>query len=248
MILPFRLSDFLHDKHNNKDPSIRIEGGTTYGPLKDTKTRLLEKDGPRLVVDLDDNIILLYCPNFLGRGIQVRDHTLISKHRETADKGMQLELNALLANLVTANPPKKDGTTPDRRGNQSTQTNPTCTPAENGLSPEVVSSKAVSSTTSARSLRVEQRQYVKENMGQAKNLQAPKLETIRGTETCESEEENLADAKEADRTDPGSTDAQISPLQRSVLEPSSYLWSPMLYQSAQEYVSVVAYCDAADTY
>lgn len=72
MVLPFRLCDFLNDKHKGTTDSIRVQGGTTYKPLKDTKTRLLAKDGPRLVVDLDDRIILFYCPHFLGTGLQVR--------------------------------------------------------------------------------------------------------------------------------------------------------------------------------
>lgn len=73
VVLPFRLGDFLRDKHKGTTDSIRVQGSTTYQPLKNTKTRLLAKDGPRLVVDLDDRIILFYNPYFLGTGLQVRD-------------------------------------------------------------------------------------------------------------------------------------------------------------------------------
>ena len=238
VILPFRLSDFLRDKHNNRDPSIRIEGGTTYKPLKSTKTRLLEKDGPRLVVDLDDKIVLLYCPNFIGCGLQVGVYYFYLQEMECTDKNTQLELNNLLSELVTVNPPKKDGITPDQRGNQTTTYSKACPPENPAFSSSAIYSNVASSATNSRALRAQRRQHAKDSLPQAQDGQVPRMgrgETK--TVACESEDEDIARANKEDGIEPNGADVQVSSLWRSALDPSSYLWSPLLYQTAQEYVS-----------
>lgn len=149
----------------------------------------------------------------------------------------QLELNKLLANLVHVNPPVKDGTTPDRRTAKSSRVakKPTPFAKENRLTEK--ENLNTGGDTSSRAARYKGRELAKEGAPLGDRQELESAGTAVMDEACQSEDEQINAADIADRTEPSSPGVEVSQLWRSKLEPSSYLWSPAWYQSAQENVS-----------
>lgn len=69
VVLNFRMADFVEHRLRNKVP---LEKGGPFKALADCEIKLKAKDGPRLLVDLDGVIVFFYCPDFMGKGLEVR--------------------------------------------------------------------------------------------------------------------------------------------------------------------------------
>ncbi|KAG8721215.1 hypothetical protein FRC08_014948 [Ceratobasidium sp. 394] len=107
IVLPFRMSDLRRARDSSS--GVKITNGGPFGDLHREKTVLRAEDGPRLVVDLDEEIILTYLPGLIG-------------------KGLRYALEKSLDKLVKLCPPEVDKGQGDRRSNVSgkkTSTNPT---------------------------------------------------------------------------------------------------------------------------
>ncbi|KAG9075749.1 hypothetical protein FRC06_009911 [Ceratobasidium sp. 370] len=99
VVLPFRMSEFR--KARDSSVGVPIEGGAPFGRMKETETILTAADGPRLVVDQDDEVVFVYLPGLIGSGLQSM---------------IQSALNA----AVVPHPPAVDKKQGDRRSSAAT--------------------------------------------------------------------------------------------------------------------------------
>ncbi|CAE6509758.1 unnamed protein product [Rhizoctonia solani] len=60
-ILPFRLLD-LHTDIDNDKVEVTESG---FRPTLNTETVLRAEDGPQMVVDLDGDVVMFYCPHYV---------------------------------------------------------------------------------------------------------------------------------------------------------------------------------------
>ncbi|KDN36685.1 hypothetical protein RSAG8_10683, partial [Rhizoctonia solani AG-8 WAC10335] len=96
-ILPFRIEDLQANIDHNK---VKVTG-QSFRPTLGTETVLRAEDGPQLVVDLNDDIVMFYCPGYVTE--------VSSGH-----------LLRCLEDVVKANPPVPDKPTGDKRGHNFT--------------------------------------------------------------------------------------------------------------------------------
>ncbi|QRV80749.1 hypothetical protein RhiJN_08764 [Ceratobasidium sp. AG-Ba] len=81
VVLPFRMSDLV---------ALRQQGKIGLGPdvgclpalVRHATTKLEKKDGPRVVVDLDDTVVMWYLPDLIGTGLRTE---LLQATRKMSD-------------------------------------------------------------------------------------------------------------------------------------------------------------------
>lgn len=68
----------MSDLRRARDSSrgIKITNGGPFGDLHREKTVLRAQDGPRLVVDLNEELVLTYLPGLIGKGQRVSAYFL----------------------------------------------------------------------------------------------------------------------------------------------------------------------------
>ncbi|KAG8697903.1 hypothetical protein FRC08_006245 [Ceratobasidium sp. 394] len=87
VILPFRMSELRRARDSTT--GVRIEGGAAFSTLKNTPTVLRAADGPRLVADLDEEVIMIFLPGLIGKGLQtmIQDalNVVVARHPPSPD-------------------------------------------------------------------------------------------------------------------------------------------------------------------
>ncbi|KAG8721965.1 hypothetical protein FRC08_008359 [Ceratobasidium sp. 394] len=88
VVLPFRMSELRKARDSSK--GVPIQSGGPFGRMGETETILRAADGPRLVVDLADEVVYIYLPGIIGSGLQsmIQDalDVVVARHPPTADK------------------------------------------------------------------------------------------------------------------------------------------------------------------
>ncbi|KAG9086136.1 hypothetical protein FRC07_013191 [Ceratobasidium sp. 392] len=118
VVLPFKMADFRRARDSSKGVKL-VEGGP-FGPLATSPTFIKMKDGPRLVVDLDGEIILTYLPGLIGKGLQVRAHLFDQFVLQPDGPNGQRMLQNALNTLVVSSSPAIDKSKGDRRSSVRT--------------------------------------------------------------------------------------------------------------------------------
>ncbi|KAG9126805.1 hypothetical protein FRC07_001878 [Ceratobasidium sp. 392] len=68
IILPFRVADFVRMR---EDGLVPVHQESCLEELRDCPTRLKAKDGPTVLVDLDDTVLFWYFPDFVGTTLRM---------------------------------------------------------------------------------------------------------------------------------------------------------------------------------
>ncbi|KAG8716915.1 hypothetical protein FRC08_008539 [Ceratobasidium sp. 394] len=94
VVLPFRMEDLRRARDSSA--GVKISNGAPFGCLGETPTSIRMADGPRLMVDLNGEIVCTYLPGLIG-------------------KGLQQMIQDALEQVVQSCPPEPDTGTGDRR-------------------------------------------------------------------------------------------------------------------------------------
>ncbi|KAG8731839.1 hypothetical protein FRC10_001432 [Ceratobasidium sp. 414] len=111
VVLPFRVADFVRLRQQHKVP---VHTGGCVEELAGHPTRLKAEDGPAVVVDLSETVVMWYFPGFIGEGLMPAvcfSGTVFP----SAEPLRQAELLRTLSDLAKVYRPMSDAEIRDRR-------------------------------------------------------------------------------------------------------------------------------------